>query len=398
MKSAILTTILFLIHGALFAQTAFEGTRIRVGEGRYTRSEDIKIYVKTPKNLIPKKIRASNYEDMRDSHWVGYTNEFVWTITKGDGLKTVYVQIADIDKNVSPIYSGSVTLDTTKPETPTVEFDTDSKYINGKQSLEIGVIISCPGGKYFMLSNTPSFHGVKWRAIKDDYLDWQLEDGNDGVRKIYVKSRDAAGNVSQISSDEIYVDRKAPFDCHVQINNGELYTLQQNKFVDLQLSARQADYVMVSTDENFSDAEWLPYRTSMDFQLKGEDGEKTVFVKFKDEAGNESTICSDNIIVDTKAPQYINVLIDGGANQTTHINKMVTLEINTETDVEYIMISNTPSFQQAHWRRLHDRHEWQLSGEEDGMRYIYVKVKDKAGNISSPIRASIKLVRGMGIR
>lgn len=49
------------------------------------------------------------------STWEAYAQSKTWTLTGGDGLKTVYVQYQDNANLTSPTYSCNVTLDTTQP-------------------------------------------------------------------------------------------------------------------------------------------------------------------------------------------------------------------------------------------------------------------------------------------
>jgi len=53
---------------------------------------------------------------------------------------------------------------------------------------------------------------------------------------------------------------------------------------------------MISQDLTFDSSKWEKYKTQLtDFQLKGEDGKKTLYVVFRDKAGNVSKPISDSI-------------------------------------------------------------------------------------------------------
>jgi hypothetical protein len=70
------------------------------------------------------EMRISNNADFEGSNWENYDTSKTWTLTKGDGLKTVYVQFRDAAGNVSPTIQSVVTVGTsvtttTPPSTPT---------------------------------------------------------------------------------------------------------------------------------------------------------------------------------------------------------------------------------------------------------------------------------------
>ncbi|MDQ0858823.1 beta-L-arabinofuranosidase domain-containing protein [Bacillus sp. V2I10] len=94
-----------------------------------------------------------------------------------------------------------------------------------------------------------------------------------------------------------------PPEGHFTINSEAKYT--NNPKVTLTLDAQDetsgVDTVRFSTDsENWTD--WETYTTTKEVTLPSSDGEKTVFVEFKDQAGNISETYQQKIILDTTAP------------------------------------------------------------------------------------------------
>jgi hypothetical protein len=53
--------------------------------------------------------------------------------------------------------------------------------------------------------------------------------------------------------------------------------------------------MMVSSDPDFIDGQWRPYALHYDFILPGDDGDKHVYIRFKDKAGNISTTVSSMV-------------------------------------------------------------------------------------------------------
>ncbi|HBV99392.1 MAG TPA: hypothetical protein DEF36_20425, partial [Desulfotomaculum sp.] len=105
---------------------------------------------------------------------------------------------------------------------------------------------------------------------------------------------DAAGNTSTISGVAFTADLAAPTGGSISINGGDTYTTSTT--VTLTLSATGASEMMVSEDSGFSGASYEAYATSKSFTLSSGDGTKTVYVKYRDAAGNEASgTISDSI-------------------------------------------------------------------------------------------------------
>jgi hypothetical protein len=150
-----------------------------------------------------------------------------------------------------------------------------------------------------IISNEKNLDGLEWTPYKDN-IEWTLKEG-DGEKTVYAKFKDNANNISEVTSDGIIVDATPPQKCVVLVNDGAEITRHPDGFVELSLTAEDADMVIISNDKTFRGARWIPFEgpTSMtitDWKLLEGNGEKAVFVKFKDSAGNETEIFTDNIV------------------------------------------------------------------------------------------------------
>jgi len=85
----------------------------------------------------------------------------------------------------------------------------------------------------------------------------------------------------------------------IKINNGATYTNTPD--VTLNLSATNVAQMCFSNDSS-SWSDWEDYITTKSWTLASADGEKTVYVKFRNVLGTESDIYSDSIILDTTPP------------------------------------------------------------------------------------------------
>lgn len=389
MKQLSIFLVVFFVTFSSLAQSNRKEIEIDKGN-RYSKKSSVPLSLYYAKAT---HMKLSNDSDLTYVQWIEYDDYIpAWELSENDGKKTVYVQYKLASGEETEVFSDDILLDTQAPTDISIEFDIDGEYFTDP-SMKVPVFITAKGAKYMKLSNSSSFYGAKWTIFKEEIEDWVLEAGDDGPRFIYARFKDVAQNESNTIKVMITVDRKAPFLCAVNINNGDKYTINQDRMVDLELTARGADFMMISVDEKFSDAKWQPYESSLKYQLDEEDGEKTIYVKYKDLAGNESEVSSDKIIQDLTPPKECQVIMDGGAETTSETNKLVTLQLTTTDDTEFVMISNTEHLYGAKWQLYKPSVRWKLAGEDDGERTVYVKYKDKAGNVSGIFSDSIMLQR-----
>lgn len=95
----------------------------------------------------------------------------------------------------------------------------------------------------------------------------------------------------------IIIDNDPPTDLDIIINNGAPIT--DSTSVTLTLSAKDATLMMISNYADFRDGVLENYLTSRQWILTNGEGEKTVYVKYRDQYGNESGMVSDSIIYST---------------------------------------------------------------------------------------------------
>ncbi len=135
------------------------------------------------------------------------------------------------------------------------------------------------------------------------------------------------------------------------------------------------------------------YIPTVPWTLPAGDGLKTVYVQWRDAAGNWSGITSDTITLDTTAPTGT-VQINGGAAATTSPN--VTLNLSATdaaggSGVHSVLISNSTDFSGASPIPYAASVNWTLSAG-DGTKTVYVKFVDAVGNTSaSPVSDTINL-------
>ncbi|MBO1515313.1 LamG-like jellyroll fold domain-containing protein [Metabacillus bambusae] len=87
------------------------------------------------------------------------------------------------------------------------------------------------------------------------------------------------------------------------INNGAEFTNNQTVKLSLEATDDMSEGIFVRYSTNAEEwTDWEEYNTSKELTLPSGDGEKTVFVEFKDQAGNSSESYQQTITFDTTAP------------------------------------------------------------------------------------------------
>ena len=123
---------------------------------------------------------------------------------------------------------------------------------------------------------------------------------SDGAHTFYVKAKDEAGNEDANPAElSLTVDTAVPAGS-VLINNDAART--RNRLVTLKLSASDPSpgsgvtHMRISNSEGgLSSAAWEPYATSKSWRLSSGQGMKTVYIQYKDAAGNISAVAQDSI-------------------------------------------------------------------------------------------------------
>jgi hypothetical protein len=317
-----------------------------------------------------------------------------------DGKKTIYVKFRDAAGNESAVYSDDITLDKNPPKTSTISILSKNmgydsllrvKVIRDKEKM-VDLQLFSEDADYMMISNLSTFFGANWEVYKPKYEKWHLGGNNEGERHVFAKFRDKAGNITQPVSDKVIVDTEPPLDARITINNNEEYATDKTKKVQLQLFARGASHMKISNEPNFEKATWEIYNPTKQWVLEGEDGIKSVYVKYKDFAGNESNSAVDNILLDRKPPYDCSIIINKGQDVTNNPDRQVVLKVKAK-DAVLMQIDNSADFKNGRWQAYNENNiNHQLVGE-DGLKKVYVRFKDDAGNISEPFSDEIKLDR-----
>ncbi|SFC63980.1 hypothetical protein SAMN05421780_107198 [Flexibacter flexilis DSM 6793] len=328
--------------------------------------------------------------------WKKYnTSESNYQLDMYEGEKTIYALFKDKAGNISKLAFDKITFDKIAPSSPKIIIEDNAPWIiNADKKVKL-TLSADQSPAYVMVSNNDKFTGASWEHFAPVKKDWVL-DGEDGEKTVYVKYKDKAGNISAVANAKTKMDRKAPTEPKIIINSDSVYTRSIEKKVNLKISAKDATQMRISQNPSFPPGlqGWETFITTKPLILEGGDGNKSVYIQFKDQAGNISATASDSIRLDRTAPIPGTLVIDDGAEFSNNKEKKVNLKFSANGAKE-MMISGSAAFTGAKWEPYSPtKANYVLEGNEDGPRIIYAKFRDDAGNVSNPpIQGNIKLKR-----
>ncbi|MFC1631102.1 hypothetical protein ACFL2I_00945, partial [Candidatus Omnitrophota bacterium] len=242
---------------------------------------------------------------------------YIFTVASGqlgaDGAKAITARIIDAVGSLgTPSLPLNLILDTVLP-TATLSVSTDPIYeadltqevtitYNENMDPVFVPVISFSGN----LSAITSGADGSWTSATTWYETFTVADADEQTAVVSVTSsgaQDIAANPEATSlAANFAIDTQAPINTSVLINDGALYTTSAD--VTLTLAATDVNGVSRMSISN-DDAAYTEYdyAVSLAWTLNASsDGLKTVYVRFRDPAGNWSAVVSDDITLDANAP------------------------------------------------------------------------------------------------
>lgn len=214
-------------------------------------------------------------------------------------------------------------------------------------------------------------------TIRDDA--WQLSSGY-GEKTVYLQLQDCAGNISTAYSDTIGYGPTPTGE--IIINNNATWS---QSLVRLSLTATDATEMAIWNDDpDYTPGywDWYPYASSYLWRLDSPgDGEKTVYVKFRSDLGVESDTYSDSIKMDCTRPA--GSILTNGESSTRSNSREVTLSLSATDNYSGVawMCFSHDGANWTPWEKYQETRSWSFTTGE-GMKEVWVKFKDRAGNES----------------
>ncbi len=335
--------------------------------------------------------RIGEIREFTEEQWEPFKNVVLWVFSEEEGKKELFAQFKDLAGNLSEIITASITLDYTPPVCEKFEIDGGADFTNDTQTKVTLTIIS-PDAVKMALSNSPISDPADPSLLWEDYAEskeWVLE-GEDGIKTVFLVLVDAAGNYSGRYNDKIILDRIGPSNVVVKLNMGDKYVPAGGRKIGLEMEAEGADKVFITEDPNFENGRWEMFVPRKVYEVSESDGEKTIYIKFRDKALNESETISGTVILDTTPPEAISVELNNGKKFTNNQGKSIPLTIEVTGAVE--MRISQKGHAPGPWIPYKSELNYIILGG-DGEKEIGVFLRDEAGNISKPIVYTIILDR-----
>jgi hypothetical protein len=240
------------------------------------------------------------------SAWQPYATSAPWTLSSGDGLKTVYARFRDLAGNVSPSATAEIVLSAGGEYG--VSVNSGAQFTN---STNVALTLIAPAGTTEMIiSNDQNFAGSVWESYAISKA-WTISpSGSYGIpRTVYARFR-TSGVASSLYRASITLDLIPPTGsiAIVGITPARSAALAEPTpttrvylpmlfarpgYVQLVLSATDdlsgVGQMKIGNDADFTDSIWEPCATAKTWPLPIAIGPTyTVYARFRDNAGNES--------------------------------------------------------------------------------------------------------------
>ena len=211
---------------------------------------------------------------------------------------------------------------------------------------------------------------------------YRVPDLPDGRHNITIRAYDKATNYAE-AIVELFVDRAPPAN-FTPVASPATWTNQDPNitFFTVDNTSGISRYEVGLAGGNIS-TRTSPFRfTSLP------EGQQQVVVRAYDAAGNyaEGTV---PVYIDRTPPNQIFLKINDGEKSTgkTKVTLSV-LATDALSDLGSVCFSNDGIFYSG-WEPFTNTKDWNLSKDQGG-KTVYIKVKDKAGNVADPVMATIK--------
>ncbi|MBL8952829.1 MAG: hypothetical protein JNK82_18755 [Myxococcaceae bacterium] len=322
---------------------------------------------------------------------VPYVTPFSYTMTGGSGMHTVSCYVVDAAGNASSPLSDGIGLDTTAPSGTVVINAGNPQYATSPMAtLVLGPTDAESGVTHYCASLTGTAPASAMDVCFTPLATTGIDLGADGPKTVSVWFRDAALNVSAApATDSITLDTTAPSVTVVGIAGGAAFTRFTATTFDHTATDTGSGLAQVCVGASSPPTPCVPWLAAAPLTLAAGDGMKTAFLRVVDAAGNPSAIVTDGITLDQTPPTLSGVLVNLLAQYTTSTAVTVTSTANDANGVPEMQLSNDGNTFAAPTAYSAGK-PYTLPGG-DGLKTVYVRVIDPAGNLSPVVSDGITL-------
>ncbi|UOF01471.1 phage tail protein [Bdellovibrio reynosensis] len=306
-----------------------------------------------------------------------------WTF-QGNGAQTIYYKFIDFARNESVCQSLNVTIDSSllAPTALSIAFPLQLESNEVTPSVKIEGLD--PGDLVFVYTSSDcsdsTLASSGFSAGTSLILNATIL-GADGDYQFFAKRRNSFGADSACStaSASYRLDRIAPAAVNPSINAGALITNNQLVSVQLATSEPPHEYYMTANADCTTGGTWAAFQAEItDWNLGVGDGNKTVRVKVRDIAGNNSSCQSVSINLDTTPPDIL-----GLTNSVTPVpSKTWNWSCSEEPCTYEFLVDTVPTTDLSNGFFNSNKTYTIAESEVDAIYYLHIRAKDSAGNIS----------------
>ncbi|MFA6418794.1 MAG: hypothetical protein WCW67_06645, partial [Candidatus Margulisiibacteriota bacterium] len=314
-----------------------------------------------------------------------------YTLTAGEGQRTVYFKVRDISSNESNVVSDGITIDTVSPEVDHITlFDrvTGSSLYSSASLISLEAFGVSADAVSMRIARDAGFTQGEtgWIAYNSRY-EFTLADG-EGTREAYYLVRDAASNESLAASAQIVVNFGPAAPTVLlkdRLSGSTVYS--KDATITLEVAAAPDIVQMRAAGNNLfdgsgNDTGWITYEASRLYTLTDGDGIRLVYVKVRDVASNESPTGSDGIILDTAGPTAPNLVTP--ANNAYVNNNLTTLIWNAAIDATSGIANYEMTIDGSIVATLGAATSYAVTGAlSDAAHSWRIRARDNAGNWSA---------------
>jgi hypothetical protein len=352
----------------------------------------------TNRTVVPLKVSAkdkiSGLGEMQFSNdgttwsgWVPYAGTKDWSLSPGDGPKTVYMQVRDRAGNMAGGAYVSILLDTTRPAPPTLKIDDGAKTTNSTNVVLKVQAYDATSGIAEMAFSQDGWQWEDWNAFTE--TTYYTLGGGDGLKQVYVKVRDGAGNEAGPINASIMQDTQPPTAVTIVINDNAAIT--QITEVRLKISALDATSGPAKMSFSNDKATWSPWEafsTDKYWQLVPVVGVQTVSVRVMDAAGNAAPLASDSIAYGQNT-MYLSVAKPTNKAKVTGVVKVAGSAIS-DTPVTSVQVRMDGGV----WKDATGGRNWTYDLDTrdypDGVHVLEVRALNNLGyTVSDPVEVKV---------
>jgi len=252
------------------------------------------------------------------------------------------------------------------PETPVLRIENGSRFASGE---EVRLSISSEGATEMLIHSQGKY--TDWIPFESEFS--LLVNPINSTLEVMVWTRNGYGDSHFLARDLIFMENEAPTIDKFEINLGE--TITNNSTVMLRMAF--SDNISGPSEMSFSDngtawSQWEEAVTEKIWTLDGGDGEKCVYLRLKDRAGNIATSVK-TIVLDTAGPAVFSTIVGSLGSNGWYTSSTIVDLGSEETDVVGIFYR----LDTADWTSYNS----QLDIEGEGQHEMEFYSVDLAGNI-----------------